>query len=121
MKNRRKGNGMKAQIEETWEQIGEVGVDSATLMLVDPTYEVKPEEIEAAWGAMSQGRPATVGPRGLGLLAGTGIDDGLYPVEVRRAEGGYIAEVRVRFLPHPSLPGMTAADALARVAPAPQG
>jgi hypothetical protein len=38
------------------------------------------------------------------VLAGTGLGDGVYPVEARfeEAEGAIrIAEVRVRFLPHP--------------------
>jgi hypothetical protein len=93
-----------------WQQIGEVPVDTGRLALVDPmnlddvidhigevidheapesmTYELVTNEHGVA----------------VALVFSTGLGDGLYPVEARfeEAEGAVrIAEMRVRFLPHP--------------------
>jgi hypothetical protein len=103
------GRKEEAMSEGQWEQVGEVGIDSGTLALVDPVYA---ETVSAAEGleATDTGGVGTIRPQGavrdLGVIVSTGLGDGMYPVEVRyeEAEGSQrIAEVRVRFLPHPIL------------------
>ena len=86
-----------------WQRIGEVPVDSGRLVLVDPmnsnyvaehegdsalTYEVVSNDLGIA----------------VALMFSTGLGDGTYPIWARFEEAAgavRIAEVRVRFLPHP--------------------
>jgi hypothetical protein len=90
-------------MDEEWEQVGTVGIDSGTLALVDPSYAHAASDALDAMGTQEVGviRPDGVG---LGLIVSTGVGDGRYNVEIRREEvegrpGDIrIAEVRVRFL-----------------------
>jgi hypothetical protein len=92
-----------------WQRIGDVPVDTGRLVLVDPmnledvvehlsevidhevpesmTYELITNELDVA----------------VALILDTGLGDGVYPVEARFEQAGAvrIAEIRVRFLPHP--------------------
>jgi hypothetical protein len=90
-----------------WQVIGQVPIDTGRLALVDPmnAEDVSDHEMD---------EPATLHYEvvtndhgvGVAVLLGTGLGDGLYPVEARfeEAEGDMrIAQVRVRFLPHPML------------------
>jgi hypothetical protein len=87
-----------------WQLIGQVPIDTGRLALVDPMnvedlarHEEDPPE--------SMTYEVVTNDHGVGVaLLGTGLGDGVYPVEARfeEAEGAVrIAEVRVRFLPHP--------------------
>lgn len=99
---------------EEWVQVGSVGVDAGCLLLADPSYvwqQDQPDRYEQEvccdWTAYRVLR-FEKGHEGLGVLVSTGLGDGFYPVEVRWEDaGGFgrrIAEVRVRFLPHPYFP-----------------
>ena len=102
-----------------WQRIGEVPVDTGRLVLVDPMnvddvgrhedelaarYE-EMEETEASVPPVMTYELVTNENRvAVALVLHTGLGDGLYPVEARfeEAEGSVrIAEIRVRFLPHP--------------------
>jgi hypothetical protein len=105
-----------------WQRIGEVPVDTGRLVLLDPMnaddvgrheaelaarYEAEEEmeETEAEVPPVMTYKLIT-NEHGIAvaLIVGTGLGDGLYPVEARfeEAEGSVrIAEIRVRFLPHP--------------------
>jgi hypothetical protein len=88
-----------------WQVIGQVPIDTGRLALVDPmnTDDVSLYEMDEP-GAMTYEVVTNDYGVGVAVLLGTGLGDGLYPVEARfeEAEGAKrIAEVRVRFLPHP--------------------
>ena len=94
-----------------WQRIGEVPVDTGRLVLVDPMNldDVAHHEDELD-GRGSDSAFMTyelvTNDHGVAvaLVFSTGLGDGLYPVEARfeEAEGTTrIAEIRVRFLPHP--------------------
>ena len=93
-----------------WQRIGDVPVDTGRLVLVDPTnlddashHEdevLDPEAPESMTYELVTNEHGIV----VALVFSTGLGDGLYPVEARfeEAEGSVrIAEIRVRFLPHP--------------------
>ena len=86
-----------------WQRIGEVPVDSGRLVLVDPmnTDDVAEHEGDSAltYELVSNDLGIAVA-----LLFSTGLGDGTYPIWARFEEAAgavRIAEVRVRFLPHP--------------------
>ena len=97
-----------------WQRIGEIPVDTARLALVDPmnvddVVHAMDQEMDET---MEQERDSFMSYRlvtndlgiAVALMFSTGLGDGLYPVEARfeEAEGAVrIAEIRVRFLPHP--------------------
>jgi hypothetical protein len=90
-----------------WQKVGEVGVDTAQLMLGDPCCI---EDALNAWEefcASMRGRgdfPTChqlhyqAGHPGLGFMVETGYGDGLYPVYVRRNAEGRIVEMKVVFV-----------------------
>ena len=88
-----------------WQLIGQVPIDTGRLALVDPMNVddvARHEEDPPGW--MSYEVVTNNYGVGVAVLLGTGLGDGVYPVEARfeEAEGAMrIAEVRVRFLPHP--------------------
>ena len=86
-----------------WQRIGEVPVDSGRLVLVDPmnTDDVAEHEGDSAltYELVSNDLGIAVA-----LMFSTGLGDRTYGVEARFEEAAgavRIAEVRVRFLPHP--------------------
>ena len=91
-----------------WQLIGQVPIDTGRLALVDPMNvdDVARHE-EDPPGSMTYEVVTNVTNDfgvGVAVLLGTGLGDGVYRVEARfeEAEGAVrIAEVRVRFLPHP--------------------
>lgn len=97
-----------------WEEIGKVGVDSSLLMICDPLYIENQHALQpdAIMEAVDDERPAileipyNLGHKGAGIVISSGLGDGYYPVSIRRETspewGERIAEVRVKFLPHPS-------------------
>jgi len=75
-----------------WQRIGEVPVDTGRLVVEHEmdsmTYDLVTNEIGVA----------------VAMVLSTGLGDGVYPVEARFEEAAgaiRIAEIRVRFLPHP--------------------
>jgi hypothetical protein len=98
-----------------WQRIGEVPVDTGRLVLVDPmnidevshhedelVHELEDEDSDPAF--MTYELVTNEIGVAVALVLATGLGDGLYPVEARfeGAEGTVrIAEIRVRFLPHP--------------------
>jgi hypothetical protein len=89
-----------------WQLIGQVPIDTGRLALVDPMNVddvSRHEEMDEA-GSMTYQVVTNDYGVGVAVLLGTGLGDGVYPVEARfeEAEGSMrIAEVRVRFLPDP--------------------
>jgi hypothetical protein len=92
-----------------WQRIGEVPVDTGRLVLLDPMNldEVAHYEADRELGAiepMSYELITNEHDIAVALILETGLGDGLYPIEARfeEAEGAVrIAEIRIRFLPHP--------------------
>jgi hypothetical protein len=88
-----------------WQLIGQVPIDTGRLALADPMNvdDVARHE-EDQPGSMTYEVVTNDHDVAVAMVLGTGLGDGVYPVEARfeEAEGTMrIAEVRVRFLPHP--------------------
>ena len=86
-----------------WQRIGEVPVDSGRLVLVDPmnTDDVAEHEGDSALSYELVSNDLGIA---VALMFSTGLGDGTYPIWARFEEAAgavRIAEVRVRFLPHP--------------------
>jgi hypothetical protein len=86
-----------------WQRIGEVPVDSGRLVLVDPmnTDDVAEHEGDSALSYELVSNDLGIA---VALMFSTGLGDGTYPVEARFEEAAgavRIAEIRIRFLPHP--------------------
>jgi hypothetical protein len=73
-----------------WRPIGEVGVDSARIAIIDPAYASLAEGVQSVGPIVNE--------RGirLGEVVATPGGDGLFPIEAR-VEDGELVEVRVRF------------------------
>jgi hypothetical protein len=105
-------SGLKAahrDANEEWITVGNIAVDTATLVIADPINLDKAagEWSKALHEELSESETGiaqldTVNPHGtIALaLAPTGWGDGFYPVEVRY-EDNHIAELRIKFMPHP--------------------
>lgn len=97
-------------INDGWEEVGEIGVDAGLCWIGDPCYilhrATPPLEIGTDWldfckrvgfeGATQFNYD--LGHAGLGVVVDTGYGDGVYPVYVKRNAEGRIAEVRVVFI-----------------------
>jgi len=97
---------------KNWERVGEIGVDAGLCWIGDPCYCVTPDANEhptETWEDFCAQLEAfqkngvkqwhyRAGHPGLGVTVHTGDGDGCYPVYVRRASDGRIAEVKVVFL-----------------------
>jgi hypothetical protein len=89
-----------------WQRIGDVPVDTGRLVFVDPMNvddvgEVVDHEIPES---MTYELVTNDHGVAVALVFSTGLGDGVYPVEARFEEAAgavRMAEVRVRFLPHP--------------------
>ena len=96
--------GLEAAREDEWERVGDVWIDSTSLLLADPQYapEAGRKWTEATDAIESYDVYGPIDPeKPLGVVVETGYGDGLYPVEVRNEDtvmGRRVAEVRVRFL-----------------------
>jgi hypothetical protein len=104
-----------------WETVGHIGVDTGTLIILDPAYRYPMARYRAgieAWRTLPRDDANAAIPwHPVGIIESerdqtaavvtTGLGDGVYPVEVRWENvprwGRRVAEVRVRFLPHPEL------------------
>ena len=102
--------------------LGTVGVDTAQLLIIDPSYLLDPELLASVLDQLralqhralaGQRRDSAqlhypAGHAGLGVVFHTGIGDGTYPVHATFAPGLFqsdpvIASVTIPFLPHPVL------------------
>jgi hypothetical protein len=100
---------MTTTTPDTWTRVGSVGVDAGCLLIVDPSYVWQRDnpalyaEVCDTLLSSADGHCQTLND--LAVIVESGIGDGYYPVEVRYEDspesGRRIAEVRVRFLPHP--------------------
>ena len=93
-----------------WQRIGEAPVDTGRLVLVDPMNvgDVLDHEDEVLDREVPESMTYELVTNDYGvavaLVFSTGLGDGTYPVEARFEEAERtmrIAEVRIRFLPHP--------------------
>jgi hypothetical protein len=88
-----------------WQVIGQVPIDTGRLALVDPMNAEDVADHERGEPGLLNYEVVTsdLGV-GVAVYVSTGLGDGLYPIGARfeEAEGSMrIAEVRVKFLPHP--------------------
>ena len=97
-----------------WKTIGEVCIDSGTIMLCDPC---RADEVSGWWDDYCERTDLNKSPDSveingrkdfpIGVITRTGIGDGCYAVEARYEQhpfmGKRVAEIRIRFLPHPEL------------------
>jgi hypothetical protein len=103
-KNLQKGGSMERS-ERVWHTIGQVPVDTGRLALLDPSnVELLVGHEQDALDEMTC--RVITNDYGVGVVAllSTGLGDGWYPIEARFEEAAgaaRIAEIRVRFLPHP--------------------
>ena len=91
-----------------WETVGEIGVDAGRVIVGDPCYFAAPdasnafESLDELWGQVGERLVAPLafkhGGHGMAVVVSSGLGDGVYPVEVRRAKNGRIAELRVKFM-----------------------
>jgi hypothetical protein len=102
-----------------WQRIGDVPVDTGRLVLVDPMnvddvshYEdavqsrLEDEDSDSDSVPMNYELVTNEIGVAVALVLSTGLGDGIYRVEARfeEVEGAVrIAEIRVRFLPHPAV------------------
>jgi len=103
--------------DEDWETIGEVCVDSARLIICDPCRAAAASTVFihadidfnelAIKGIRSHQLRRDSDP--LAVVVETGLGDGMYKVEACYEDlsewGRRIAEIRIKFLPHPQLEG----------------
>lgn len=90
------------EAELDWEYVGDVAVDSAKLLLIDPCYDrptaealelaLRAADLPCAEVALSEVQLHTA------FVCCSGMGDGVYPVFVRLSELGEVAEMRVVFL-----------------------
>ena len=84
----------KKKVEQEWQPLGSVTVDTARLMLLDPMHvDIGPDD--GSEGEFALDTNVT------GVITGTGMGDGRYLVEGRYVDcpfGRRLAEIRVRFL-----------------------
>lgn len=83
-----------------WETLGYIGVDSGTVMVVDPCYVVP----DADWDAWHHEYKDKDGfdnyfaeMESGGIAVNTAHGDGQYAVEARRDNRGNILEIRIKF------------------------
>ena len=98
-----------------WRTIGEVCVDSGSIVICDPCRADKASDwwqgvATGEWPLGNYKHEAELkGENGdpLAVALHTGIGDGWYAVEARYEQhpfmGKRVAEIRIRFLPHPQL------------------
>lgn len=81
-----------------WETLGHIGVDSGTIMVVDPCYVV-PDDDWMNWYYEYRDKNgfdnwfAHMDSDGIAVTTPHG--DGVYPVEARRNKNGQIVEIRI--------------------------
>ncbi len=84
----------KKKVEQEWQPLGSVTVDTARLMLLDPVHaDIGPDD--GSEGEFALDANVT------GVITETGMGDGRYLVEGRYIDcpfGRRLAEIRVRFL-----------------------
>jgi hypothetical protein len=102
--------------KQQWRTIGEVCVDSGTIVICDPC---RGEEVSNQWIDNSRRLDLNECARNgirtweltndhncpVAVVAHTGLGDGIYKVEARYENlgewGERVAEIRIKFLPHP--------------------
>ena len=85
-----------------WEYVGDVAVDSAQLLLIDPYYDrptaealdlaLRASDLPCAEVALSEHQLHTA------FVCCSGMGDGIYPVFVKLTDEGQVAEMRVVFI-----------------------
>jgi hypothetical protein len=103
---------MEVKTKQEWQTIGQVVVDSGTVIIGDPCNVGEAVE---EWIGIIKSRAIDFNElacRGIrahqianAVIADSGMGDGIYDVEARYEDigewGKRIAEIRIRFLPHP--------------------
>lgn len=89
---------------ESWERVGEIGVDAGIVMVGDPCYVNATDHPIKNWPKFCDSLVGDTtqlnyrhGSAGLGVVVSSGYGDGVYPVYIRR-EKGVIAEMKVVFV-----------------------
>jgi hypothetical protein len=86
-----------------WEYVGDVWVDSGTIVIGDPCYLRKETHPIQDWDSFVELVHEAGSPKIMSLPNGTtliqpGRGDGIYPVEVKRTRHGDVAEARIVFV-----------------------
>jgi len=100
--------------DNDWHPVGDICIDTGTLLLCDPVHA---QVVSDTWdphrairggtvcGKLRDDPPGNVANASLAISIPTGIGDGFYRVMARCEEvpgfGRRIAEVNIKFLPHP--------------------
>ena len=98
-------------MKDTWERVGEIGVDAGLCWIGDPCYIMGQDANEhpvKTWAEfcdkLHQNEKDGVaqwhyklGHMGLGVTVSTGCGDGVYPVFIKRNKDGRILQVKVLF------------------------
>lgn len=83
---------------QKWETLGRIGVDSGTIMFIDPCYLVPKEDWTnfcMEYESKEVGRSAKMNCGGIAVTTAHG--DGQYAVKGRYNKRGQIVEVRINF------------------------
>jgi hypothetical protein len=106
------GYGGPEVIQDTWQEIGKIGVDAGLCWIGDPCYilhkneETSSKDIGENWFGFCDKMKDSVtrqfnydlGHAGLGVCVSTGYGDGCYPVLAKFNSEGRIAEVKIKFI-----------------------
>ena len=118
------GYGGPEVVLDTWQEIGEIGVDAGLCWIGDPCYvfhkEDPPMDIGDTWSKWPEKDEEDdnsfcslfykkekngyaqfhydIGHPGLGVCVSTGYGDGCYPVFAKFNSEGRIAEVKIKFI-----------------------
>ena len=97
--------------EPKWTHVGDLPVDAGCLLVIDPCYlrdmlfegnaqveQWYEQAVVQAQGEVSPVSAPQMQKRPLGHVVSTGNGDGVYPLEVRFAKDGRVAEMRIRFI-----------------------
>lgn len=92
---------MDENYESKWERVGEVGVDSGHLILIDPCYIIKDKPYDEFCAIMEKAKwPKTMAHKG-GIVTSTGFGDGSYDVFAKVTDykemGKRVTEIRIVF------------------------
>jgi hypothetical protein len=100
----------KVAVREKWRVIGEVAVDTATLVICDPCQMGEVFDRDDELRDLDDDQAAVLVNEHkfpIAVAVTTGLGDGQYAIEARYEDlgewGRRVAEIRIKFLPHPQI------------------
>jgi len=90
----------RPDLDDGWEYVGDVAVDSGQLLLIDPGYDRPSLEAIRLSLAADQAAEVPLSEHQLhtAVTCSSGWGDGRYPVFIRRAPDGAVAELNIVFI-----------------------